>query len=389
VIVNDGLGRNTGDQAILHAMLASLERCLPGAKITTFPNSDMRRVRQYLAFLRAGWGADLVLFGGGQEIQDQASVAFLVSGLLKIALARLLSKPVMCYAIGVGPVATLAGRALTRIVLNRVDLITVRDDGSRRELETLRVTKPPCIMTADPGLALAPAKRGEIEDLRVAEGLPGAQGPRVAIAPRRWFHYGHHLLPMSLRARLRWPGDKDAFVRLKALLARTADRLIDRHRAQIVFVPMRSASQRLDPGQDDDVVCREIIELMTHRERAYVLKGDHPPAVLKGFLGEMDLVVGMRMHALVLASMMGVPVVGIALAPKFKAFHEMIGQQAYLIPVEAVDLELLVGRIDSALANAGRIRLELESRRAALQELADSNARYVNQLLERVATGAR
>jgi polysaccharide pyruvyl transferase WcaK-like protein len=154
VIVNDGLGPNKGDQAILLSMLDSLKQAIPDAQIMTFPNSKMHRVGQYLEFWRTLEHADLFIFGGGQEIQDHASVAFLISGLLKITLAKILSRPIFCYAIGVGPVATGLGKLFTRLVLNQVDLITVRDEDSLECLRQLRVTKPPCFVTADPTLAL-------------------------------------------------------------------------------------------------------------------------------------------------------------------------------------------------------------------------------------------
>jgi polysaccharide pyruvyl transferase WcaK-like protein len=98
VIVNDGLGPNKGDQAILLSMLDSLGKAIPDVQIRVFPNSKMSRLSHYLEFWRALKNADLFIFGGGQEIQDHASVAFLISGLLKITLAKILSRPIFCYA---------------------------------------------------------------------------------------------------------------------------------------------------------------------------------------------------------------------------------------------------------------------------------------------------
>jgi polysaccharide pyruvyl transferase WcaK-like protein len=382
VIVNDGLGPNKGDQAILASMLEAMRDRIPDAATRAFPNSRMTSLGQYLEFARALRNADLLLFGGGQGIQDHASVAFLISGLLKILLARLLSRPVMCYGLGVGPLATLPGRLLSRAILNRVDLITVRDETSREQLTQLGITRPLCVVTADPALALTPAKEDEVRDLLVSEGIEGAKGPRIAIAPRRWFHYRHYLLPMSLKAKLRRVPEREEFARLKRIIADVADHLVTRHGAQVIFVPMTASDGKIDPGQDDDIVSREIIGLMRCHKNAILLRGDHPPALLKGFFGKMDLVIGMRMHALILASMMGIPVVGISLSPKFPPFFSLIGQSDYLLAVEEVGFHDLLDRVTMALANLSDITRELRSRVPAAQRLALSNVSYVQQMLE-------
>jgi polysaccharide pyruvyl transferase WcaK-like protein len=383
VVVNDGLGPNKGDQAILLSMLDSIRQAIPEAEIKTFPNSNMRSVRQYVEFIQTLNHADLFLFGGGQEIQDQASVTFLISGLLKILWARLLSKPVMCYALGVGPVGTVIGKLASRAVLNGVDLIAVRDQQSREHLSQLGITKPPCVVTADPALTLTPAREDEVCNLFMSEGIRSAKGPRIAIAPRRWFHYRHYLLPMSVRVRFSRIGGKEEFARLKKVIAEVADRLVEQYDAQIIFVPMRASENSRDPGQDDNIVSREIIDTMKYQTHTFLLKGDYPPPVLKAFFGEMDLVIGMRMHSLILASMMDVPVLGISLSPKFRPFFNLIGQAKYLIPVEEVRFHNLLQKISMALEQARTIKAELKSRRTAAHDLALSNVRHVQQMLER------
>lgn len=381
VIVNDGLGPNKGDQAILLSMLDSLREAIPGVHIRTFPNSGMCLVSQYLTFCRALKKADLFIFGGGQEIQDHASIAFLISGLLKIAIAKLLFRPIFCYAIGVGPVGTRLGRFLTRLFLNQVDLITLRDEDSRKRLSRLRVTKPQCFVTADPALVLTPVDDQKAQNIFSIERISETNGPRIAIAPRRWYHYRHYFLPMTFRTKF-FPllGQKE-YMHLKKSIAQVADYLVATLNAQIIFVPMRSAGISFAPGQDDDRVCKEILDLMKFKENCFDLKGDYSPKELKAFLGQMDLVIGMRMHSLILASMMDVPVIGIALSPKFSSFFDLIGQSENLIPVENVSYSNLIRKIKIVLSMGNEISQELISRKKPLQDLALSNVKYVQEIL--------
>lgn len=381
VIVNDGLGPNKGDQAILLSMLDSLREAIPRVQVRVFPNSKMCRVSQYLEFWRALKNSDLFIFGGGQEIQDHASVAFLISGLLKIILAKISSRLIFCYALGVGPVATVLGKFLTRFVLNQVNLITVRDEDSLKYLNQLRVTKPPCFVTADPALALTPADDQQARNIFSIEGIAEANGPRIVIAPRRWFLYQHYILPMAFRAKFCSFRGKKEYAHLEKIIAQVADHLVAIYRAQVIFVPMVAAGSMVNPGQDDNQVSKEIINLMEFKENAFLIKGDYSPKELKSFLGQMDLVIGMRMHSLILASMMNVPVIGIALSPKFSSFFRLIEQNEQIITLENISYDNLLEKIMTVLYREKEIREELGLRKKALKELALSNLGYVNDIL--------
>lgn len=385
VIVNDGLGPNKGDQAILLSMLDSLKEALPEAQFKVFPNSKMTQISQYIEFWRALKNADLFIFGGGQEIQDHASIAFLVSGLLKVILSKILSKPIFCYALGVGPVATSLGKFLTRLVLNKVDLITVRDENSKKCLKQLRVTKPECLVTADPAFALTPVDNKHKQNIFYLEKIPENHSRlRIAVTPRRWFHYKHYLLPMSFRLKIFSLGGQREFAHLKKIIAQVADYLISINKAQVIFVPMRSAGSKIDPGQDDDQVSKEIINLMKFKKNSFLVKCDYSPKELKAFFKQMDLVIGMRMHSLIMGSTMSVPVIGIGILPKFKPFFEMIGQGNYLINIKELTSKILLDKITSALSCREQIKKELKMKIKTLQKKALTNTDFVLKLLNEV-----
>lgn len=364
IIVNDGLGKNLGDQAILQAMLGLLHPALPDVSIRVFPNSDLRSPVQYMALFRALKRSDLLLFGGGQEIQDHASVAFLVSGLLKLFLARLARVPAFCYAIGVGPLGTRLGRLLTRYSLNRVAAVSVRDQGSKQVLLEIGATRVPIEVTADPAVTLAPSDqcpRG------LAADWPPGRGPRIVIAPRRWFHYGHFLVPMQYRSRWLAQRGKDAFQNLCRELASAVDLMVTTWDARVVLCPMRSAGGSRNPGQDDDGVCREIRSLAKTRDRIKIWTQPSSPQALKRDLGQADVVVGMRMHSLILSSMMNVPVVGLTILPKHLAFLQQIGQEDFGLDPNDLTRDNLVRTVSRALKQRDRIAGELARTRERLQ----------------------
>ncbi|TET77419.1 MAG: hypothetical protein E3J41_07155, partial [Candidatus Cloacimonadota bacterium] len=110
--------------------------------------------------------------------------------------------------------------------------------------------------------------------------------------------------------------------------------------------------------------------------------GDYSPKELKAFLGQMDLVIGMRMHSLIMASMMGVPVVGIDISPKFAPFFRLIRQEYYLIDIENANFDTLFHKVETAWSNRKQISEELRLRTNVLQKRALSNNDFVLSLLE-------
>jgi polysaccharide pyruvyl transferase WcaK-like protein len=360
-----------------------LRTAAPDAKFQAFPNSGMQTLRQYSAYWKALRSADLVIFGGGQEIQDHASVAFLVSGLLKIILARRARVPVLCYAIGVGPLGTSLGRLLTRRVLQDIPHISVRDLESRRALRALGVTRSDIRVTADPAVALEPQK---LENTG-AFPWPKGSGPRIVFAPRRWYHYGNYVLPMKWRSRVLTPRGRDRFARLVEQIATAADSLIETQDARFVLCPMRSAHGRIDLGQDDDQVCHEIREQMRISGRAAVWPEPPSPGVLKGLLGSADIVIGMRMHALIFASMMEVPVIGITILPKHLEFLRQIDQDEFSVDPDTLSAQNLSDMVMRAVKGSSAIRAQLIHAREVLRVRAMSDAADAMSFLGRRGAG--
>src|SRR5439155_1447425 len=87
-------------------------------------------------------GADLFISGGGSLVQDVTSARGALYYLGLLGLATRLAHATMVFAAGIGPLRRGWLRALARRILNRVTLITVRDEGSRRLLQQLAVHRP-------------------------------------------------------------------------------------------------------------------------------------------------------------------------------------------------------------------------------------------------------
>ena len=326
--------KNAGDDAILMALVTTIRALAPGAEITVLSSSPaetrqlygVRAVNRWNPF-GVTWAllrSDLLLSGGGGLLQDVTGVRSICYYLVVVALALAVGKPVVYYAQGVGPVRTRFGRWLARIVSNRVDLITVRDQASRDDLLAMGICRPPLVVTADPVLALNPSQLNSsggaelLESLRLQARLEGKGTESVAGEASEPVSPGGEEAPAAGNAKHRlgivvrdWSDDD----RYKKCIAAVADRFV-RDGWEAILVPFHYPA--------DVQACKEVALLM--QEPGLLVGNWLTVGALFGLLGELDLVLAMRLHAIVMASVMRVPCVGISYDPKVERFLDLTGQ---------------------------------------------------------------
>ena len=85
------------------------------------------------------------------------------------------------------------------------------------------------------------------------------------------------------------------------------------------------------PGDDDTTEITEIRGRMHQPSRVAAHLGS--PEKASGILQRMELVLGLRLHSLILGAAAGTPIVGIDYDPKIRGFMEQAGAEDYLIGV--------------------------------------------------------
>lgn len=359
---------NLGDEAILEALLEHIRGELPNAEITVLSITPEQTAKRYgVKSLYRGWRrhnweklkalgqADLLVSGGGGLLQDTYATG-IISGplpyyLLIVLLAKLQRTPVMFYAQGIGPINTAYGKALTRLVVNQVDYITVRDEQSAQLLSELGVTKPPVEVTADPVLALTPAAPELAAGILAAEGVP-LDKPLVGISVRPWFNQGEHL----------------------QAVAQVADQLVARYGLRVLYIPFEHRFDR--------EVSEQARAAMQYRDQAFVLQNDYHPRQIMALYRHLDLLVGMRLHSLIFAGTMTVPAYGIIYDPKVKHFMERLGQQQYTVALEQLAVDRVVADLEHLWQHKAKVQRELKDSMARLQPLALKNATILANLLK-------
>ncbi len=322
---------NAGDDAILEAIVAELRQLdsdLPISVLSRRPAETRLTYRvnsiytfNFFKFLARMARTKLYINGGGSLMQDVTSHRSLWFYLFTISAAKLLGNKVLMYGCGIGPIRNKANRRrAAKILQKRVDAITLRDTHSQRELEQMGVTAPEIILSADPTVILPAAPPQVIDGVLESEGLD-PQGRYIGFALRPW------------------PG----FEEKAALFGKAADYAWEKYGLTPVFLPIE---RRLDVGAAEKAA-------MACRSAPYhILSGTGDSDHTIGLFARMQVVVSMRLHALVFSAGQGVPLVGVVYDPKISSFLSYIGQDLYT-DLSQLTLETLCGQIDAACARIG------------------------------------
>lgn len=319
-----GLG-NTGDEAILQAMIQNLRMEINDIDITVLSLTPNETAEQYkVKSIYRGWRydnfkkireireADLLISGGGGLLQDTYPTKFLFGPLpyylLIIFLAKLCGTKVMVFSQGIGPVQTSWGKFLMRVFANMVDFITVRDQYSKDLLYQLKVQKPKTIVTADIVFAIHPQ-----EDDSCYQSLHLTGNEKiVAVSVRPWFHHQHYYLE----------------------LASALDFLIERMGITPVFIPME--------GEHDVNASKHVIKLMKNSSKALILSTRFTPQQYLNFFSHCELAIGMRLHFLIFAGIKNIPHIGISYDPKVENYLKMSGMWKYSFDLDSLKSSKIV-----------------------------------------------
>ena len=352
---------NIGDEALRDVIVRELRSRYPYATIdvlsaqpelTAHDLGVVSTPRAHLgAVKRAIDGADVVLSGGGGLLQNSTSLKSLVyyAGIIRSAIRA--GKKTMIFAQSIGPLDFL-GKQTVRECCKGLGAATVRDERSQRLLASL-LPELSVVRGADPVFLYDPPL--EPVDL-AACGLSAQTDPLVVVAVRKTAHFSD----------------------VATLVAAAADRLAERYGARIAFVPFAGVPD----AEAATIVIRKC------RSKPALVALDSLDAVAAA-IARAKVVIGVRLHALILAVRFRVPFLAVPYDPKVTGLTDDI---AYPL----APLWDLRARIPPAAAE--RLADEVWSRRDELvgdlaraareqRALAEQNFVVLDRLLHPVASG--
>jgi polysaccharide pyruvyl transferase CsaB len=281
---------NLGDEAILEQLLSELKQLVSPADIRVLSHNPLQTSSTYQvpavdrfslkALCTLLPYARLFISGGGGLFQDTKSVGSVLYYAGQLALARLYGVPSLIYAQGLGPLRGHLAKAVTKWSWQTADVISVRDQDSFNWLKSWGLIAQ---LSADPVWRLEPSE------------LP----PELIN-----LHRGELLIGLSLRQSPSF--NQDHFKQLQIALRKSLPAP-----CTLLLLPLQA--------QQDQELLTAIARSLQAYGINYLLPdtaGLHKPSQWLNLIKQCDFMIGMRLHALIMALKSGIASVGIAYDPK-------------------------------------------------------------------------
>jgi polysaccharide pyruvyl transferase WcaK-like protein len=230
----------------------------------------------------------------------------------------------------------------------------LRDENSKIVLEDLGIANAE--ITADPAFYLEASKK-EVEHILESCQIGGTQKYCV----------------ISVRP---WKFNDAEFEQKLAQICLYAQ---EKYRILPLFFPMQ-------PPRDFQICADISAEMLkrdkdfTHKSEAILLNRSLPIEEILGVIAGAEFIIGMRLHTLIYAASMAVPVIGLVYDPKVGAFMDDVAQ-SYKQNVEDVDVATICRYIDEIMQSKDEISGKLAVVSKSAKEKAKRNAEIAVELL--------
>jgi polysaccharide pyruvyl transferase CsaB len=337
---------NTGDEAILKV----LNSYLKDKEITVLSANPQKTKKIYslnsiyrydlLKIFKEFKNSQILLSGGGGLIQDKTSLRSLLYYLSIIYFAKFLNLKTIVFSQSIGPLTKKIGKFLTRKILNKVDIITVRDKNSLEILKELKIEKPEIFLTADLGLLLKEAEEKKIEEIFKKENI-SQNSPLLGIVIRPW---------KELKI--------EEIVKFLKIFKK------EYKNWEVVLIPFQY-------GEDYSLlkkIKKEIPEVQ-------IIKNEYLPEEILGIIKKMNFLIGMRLHSLIFASIENVPFIGIIYDKKVEEFLKEVEVEG--INLEELNSEKIFMLVKEKLGKIEEIKKNLKIKTEILKKRAEENLKFL------------
>lgn len=230
---------------------------------------------------------------------------------------------------------------MVRYLLNRVVLITVRDEISIKNINKLGVKKP-VFLTADPAFLLNPITEEKVKIILSNEKITC---PFVGFSVSKLF------------SRYKFKNfTEDNYKKYILSTIEIINYINNNLNMNVVFIP-----HVIDQGNDDRVVAEEILKLVENKEMVFSIKNEYSPEELKGIIGKSEIFIGARMHSCIASTSMGVPTIAIAYSHKtYGIIGKMLGYDNLILDISNVNLDSFKKALNFVCENKEKIKKDLK-----------------------------
>jgi polysaccharide pyruvyl transferase CsaB len=365
--------KNAGDEAILAALLYQLRRkgysnlsvlSYDPAYTTTLHNVKAypeMRLDLYKS-IEVISNADLLIVGGGGLLKDEGKYYPLL--LIKCLLARLFKTKIILSAVGVGPFYRSFGKWVTRQIARVADVITVRDRESLDLLYDIGVRRDVHV-TGDLALCLPDINPNQVPQSLKFAGFSVNPGTlRIAVSLRPWYHM-----------RRIWPDGKLKYAQFLDKFADAIDQIDALYNPVVVFIPMQY--------EQDVPVGKELYtRLSSRKEFDLLFEQGYNYLEISTALANFDILIGMRLHSLIFASLSYTPIVSVSYSSKVSSFIKSLQSDKWNTSIDSLVTDDLVKIVQDSVNQRETVIQSLKNRVPGLRNKSLDNFSYIESLIQ-------
>ena len=346
---------NSGDDALLDAVIKALRKERDGLSILVLsrnPHETMRdygvfsihrlnffRVRRYMKRAR------LIVYGGGSHMQDNTSTRSLVYYTFIIHMAKSLGMRIMLYGNGIGPLTKSRNFEKARRALDICDYISLRDPESLDYIKKIGVKNPNVALSIDPVFSLEAETSLPLDE--IAE-LRNFNDKSFAISLRPWQH-----------------NELNFVEKITNVINYTAEK----YELTPILIPLQLMDVSILKEVASGLKCKYILLTKVHHYE-----------LVMAIIAKSEFALCMRLHALIYAVSVGLPIIGLVYDPKVANFISYINEDTR---ADTSNLEVFAVKnmIDKIMQDPIAAKEKIISERERMKKLSGQDAKVAVGLL--------
>lgn len=309
--------------------------------------------KYYKEYVRNLEMCDILCIGGGNllmTLNNNNYWAVKINRLVKLAKKK--NKKIFIISVGAGPILTKKSQKLFSDALNMADYITVRDENSKILLKDILNVKQHIEVSGDPALLLD----------NVRKGFTNKEKKNIAIS----------IIPFGKKDffNLKWYKESNYYMEMYEKLIV----YLFNKNPSIVFNLFSSAYTDYEVILQLEKQIKEKNKKITEENLkvVYIKSLDD----LLEFYQKQDLVIGTRMHSLIIAFTQFIPIIAISWQDKVDGFMNYIGMSQHCYNLNNVSDEL-----DRIYKESERLINESQKNKEKLQSLKENYTRTTSSIL--------
>ncbi len=322
---------NNGDEAILLSVIQQVKSTfgIQSSQLTVFSNNPPQTSKRYGVnsfnlYYKSGnpvktfvktfkenqkvvGSLDLLIIGGGGILMDLYKREAPLYGSYAM-MANTSNTPYIVYGCGAGPLHTSLGKWFIRYMCKHAQSVSVRDPESKQLLRTIGVKKEVRIM-GDPAFSL-------LYNRESYSSVP----KKIGVTAVPYYNNAY------------WPeGNDEKYGNYVKGMAANLDGIAAKFDVEITFFATKYP-------QDADVT-KDILELMVYKHNVKIIDENLLPVDLMNVTAQQDIVIGTRLHSLILATDTKTPIMAVGYHHKVTDFMRLANLENYLYRIEDIHLD--------------------------------------------------